>query len=397
MHSHGHLEGLPIPPVDPSPEPPIRTSHHALVLFPETGPMLDQLTADVEHARERVWIETYIYRHDRLARSFAEVMIRAARRGVDVRLLYDPLGCNKTDPRFFEWLRQQGVNVRAYRPADVVLRSGNYWPRDHSRIVVVDGSGYTGGAAWGDEWLPRSRGGHGWHDVCSRIEGPCVQDFAHAFQRRWAEAAGEIHPPGAIATGKKYPDVEFVADTPGPQHPVFERHRERIRRARFRVWLENAYFFPPIGLLEDLYAAAARGVDVKLILPCETDLPIMKHAARAEYEDWLEHGLQLFEYCPAVLHAKFGLVDDDWATVGTFNANVASLRYANEANLFVYDRRFVARVAELFENDLSGCTPLTPQSLRARPLIHRVGDLLANNAITLFETGRAATRRSNEP
>jgi hypothetical protein len=217
-------------------------------------------------------------------------------------------------------------------------------------------------------------------------------DYALAFERRWAEAAGE-RPPDDLATCGKYPDVEFVTDTPvAGEHVVFRRYRDRIRRARTRIWLENSYFFPPSGLLRDLYDAAARGVDVKLILPCQTDLPIMKRAARAEYVSWIEHGLQLFEFCPAVLHAKFGLIDDDWATVGTFNANIASVRYSNEANLFVYDLAFVARVAALFESDLARCERLTTEGLRARPLFERVADILANNAMAALEAVHAPTR-----
>src|SRR5262249_49794915 len=140
--------------VDCPPEEPIRTALHSVLLFPCMEPMLQSIAAAVNAATRRVWVETYIYRGDNLGSSFADGIATAAARGVDARLLYDPRGCNETDPAFFEALAARGVKVRAYLPGAVALLAGTPFNWDHSRIVVVDEQGYTGGAAWGDEWLP---------------------------------------------------------------------------------------------------------------------------------------------------------------------------------------------------------------------------------------------------
>src|SRR6185436_10963869 len=116
----------------------------------------------------------------------------------------------------------------------------------------------------------------------------------------------------------------LIGDTPNRQTRVYDCYRWAIQSARRRVFIENAYFFPPPALLLDLYAAAARGVDVRIILPGASDLPIMQRAARAEFGSWIDHGLRVFEYQPCMLHSKFAVVDDDWCTVGTFNANATS-------------------------------------------------------------------------
>jgi cardiolipin synthase A/B len=367
---------------------PVATSHHAVTLYPDMEPMLRQVAADIGAARRRAWIETYIYRHDRLGRAFGASLARAVQRGVDARLLYDPLGCNETDPEIFAWMAARGVQVRAYRPGPVQRRDLRWWPRDHSRILVVDDAGYTGGAAWGDEWLPRRYGGRGWHDVCTRVEGACVEDFAAAFAQRWAEAAGEAPRPRGYTTGGKYSDLELVADAPFGRSEVMSRYRARVRAAHARVWIENAYFLAPGGLLRDLYDAAARGVDVRLILPGETDLPVLKRAARARYPAWLAHGLKVHEYGRSVVHAKFAVIDDDWATVGTFNANAISLRYANEVNLFVYDRSYVAEAARLFERDLLRSNAVTARALEGHPWYERLHDLLADQFFAMLELGR---------
>ncbi|WP_438026299.1 phospholipase D-like domain-containing protein [Sorangium sp. So ce233] len=364
---------------------PILTAEHALTLLPGMEAVLGSIFRDVDRAERRVDIETYIYRDDLLGRSFADVMGRAAARGVRTRLLYDPLGSNETDTPFFEELRRRGVEVRAYRPMAIALGRGGLLPRDHSRVIVIDDFAYTGGAAWGDEWLPERRGGEGWHDVCMRIEGPCVGDFAYLFEQRWREADGEGGGLRDYATGSKYPDLELVADTPDDNARVYARHREAIRRSRERIWIENAYFFPPAGMLKDLVDAARRGVDVQIILPGETDLPIIQRAARAEHGAWLDRGFKLFEYQRDVMHSKFALVDDDWCTIGTFNANPSSLSAVNEVNLFVFDPEFVARVADLFSRDRADSRPVTRGTLAARSLPDKAIDWLAHGALSLLD------------
>jgi cardiolipin synthase len=367
------------------PEPPITTARHTLVLLPEVALMLQSIFSDIERAQKRVYIECYIIVDDALGRMLGEALLRAAARGVETRVLYDPLGSHTADASFWEGLQKGGVFVRAYRAGDSVLGKGGLAPHDHSRVMVADDAGYTGGAAWAEPWLPKSQGGEGWHDVCVRVVGPAVDDFVHVFQQRWVEASGEVATLQDIDTKDAHPDVRLIADTTRRESLVYLAHREAIQRAARRVWLENAYFFPSAPLLHDLYDAAARGVDVQIMLPAKSDLPILKHAAWSEMATWIEHGLELWEYQPRMLHSKFAVVDDDWCSIGTFNANPSSLALANEVNLFVLDRSFVARVARLFEIDRGRCERVTVEKARSRSLGDKALDALANNAMTLLD------------
>jgi cardiolipin synthase A/B len=243
---------------------------------------VEALSSDLARAERRVWIETYICRDDEGGRALEACLLDAVARGVQVRLLYDPLGSRGADPSFFAALAARGVEVSAYRPQRFALRGRHLGVRDHSRAALIDEVAYTGGANVGREWLPRSRGGDEWHDVCVRFEGPCVEDVARTFELRWSEARGRLRPRD-LATGARHSDVEWVSAVPGRPALILERYRDRIRRARERVWIENSYFLPPPALLRDLFAAAARGVDVTLILPRHTDLPLVRRAARVEY------------------------------------------------------------------------------------------------------------------
>jgi cardiolipin synthase len=360
------------PPVEPTPT--ISTGLHQLRLLPDMRLLLDTFFGDVERARRRVDVECYIVNSDVLGRLLGIALVKAAQRGVRTRLLFDPIGSEKADPAFFDELRANGVEVRAYRNnLKGLLGRGRTLTRDHGRIMVVDDCAYTGGAAWGDQWLPAEKGGHGWHDVCHRVEGPVVQDFAELFSRRWDEATGEACPCN-YDTEDRFPDVRLVSDTPDSVNVIEPLHREAIDGARRRVWIANAYFYPSQLLKETIYRAAARGLEVRLITVDETDLPIIKSAARADYEEWITNGIEVREYQPAIMHSKYLVIDDAWCSIGTWNANPTSTGLVNEVNLIIKHPGFVAEVARQFERDLANSAPVTVEMARQRTLGTRVVD-----------------------
>lgn len=331
-----------------------RTAQHELWLFAESASFWEHLETVIEQAREVVWLSTYIYRAaDRLGKAFGELLARAAERGADVRLLYDPQGSRGVVDDDFAAIRARGVQVRSYRRYSFRKYRFRYFPRDHGRLLIVDEAAFTGGVNWGDEWLPAAAGGGDWHDAAIGVVGPCVADFRHAFRLRWAEAlsarrVSDHHSPEDA-------DVQLIADSPSSYMLIFDQLCKHVNRARRRVWFENAYCIPPRPLLRALKAASARGVDVRLMLPGVTDLPIVRTITRGEYRDWLAGGIQVFEYGPRVLHSKFVVIDDDWCTIGSFNATTPGLWWANETNVVVLDRPFTQALATVFLNDLEHC------------------------------------------
>ncbi|MCU0686617.1 MAG: phosphatidylserine/phosphatidylglycerophosphate/cardiolipin synthase family protein [Polyangiaceae bacterium] len=360
------------------PSDPVRTANHEVRLLPDMHQLLDSVYGDVDRAQRRVMVQCFIFRDDELGRPFAEVLARAAARGVRTRLLYDPLGSHETKRSFFDELRERGIEVRSYRDVPVALGSANPWPREHGRIIVADDAGYTGGAAWAKPWLPVDRGGDGWHDVCSRTQGPCTEDFAALFEQRWLEA-DSLEAPRDFDTKDRYSDLRLVSDSPNRNSLVYNLHEDAFSQARRRIWVANAYFYPPPPMLEALSAAAARGVDVRIVLPGESDLPTIAHAAKADYGNWLRRGLRIFEYQNVVMHSKYALVDDDWCSVGTFNANSTSVGLTNEVNLFVYAPTFVARCASQFERDLAHSKEVTPDTLVDKGFLDQAADELGRD------------------
>lgn len=362
---------------------PIDTGTHGLVLLPEMEPTLRSLERAIAKAKRRVHIECYIVKDDAFGQLLAKWLIPVARRRVDCKLLYDALGSEEANPKFFEDLRGHGIDARIYRGTRTMLRGGGPFPRDHGRVFVVDDQAWTGGLAIREEWLPKRRGGKGWHDASIQVAwGPVVEDFERVFRTRWRESFGELDACD-VETHDKYSDLELVADCPKQATLVYDHYRRRIQAARKRIWIENSYFFPPPAMLQEMVDAAKRGVDVKVIMPADSDLPAIERAARSEYRDWIEHGLRIFEYGRCMDHTKMAVIDDDWSTVGTFNANPTSMALANEVNLFVFDRRFAQVVAEQFERNLEFCDEVTLEQLAERPLYEQVRDRLHADVLNL--------------
>lgn len=362
----------------------IWTARHQLTLYPEPGPLFETFERLIASASRRVWLETYIYRDDALGGPFADLLVSAARRGLDVRLLYDPQGSQEARRSFFDGLAARGVLVRAYRPWRLTWKRWTYWPRDHGRILIVDDIAHTGGINWGMEWLPRAKGGGEWHDVSLGVRGPAVKDFAFVFSCRWAEASerDEI----ADYAGTDEADVQFVADSPAHSSMILQFLCAAVRGATRRVWLENSYCVPPRVLLSALSDAAQRGVDVHILVPGQSDLPIIQAASRGEYLSWMRSGLRVSEYQSRVMHSKFAVIDEDWATVGTFNAMSPGVWWANETNVIVRDRGFVLQLAHVFERDSADSVPVTPEQLARRPRSARLWERFVAIAYRLLES-----------
>jgi cardiolipin synthase A/B len=361
---------------------PLDQGVHAIRLL-EMPAFVESVLRDLDKAQRRVLIEAYIFRSDRFARMIGERLVRAARRGVEVRLLFDASGSRAGDPEYFHRLARRGVHVRAYRRAGLLLGRLSPAIRDHSRILVVDTAAYTGGHAWADPWLPRALGGGGWHDLSCRVVGPVVEDFSTLFEERWREAMGS--PPVDYDTSDRYPDVRLLSDGPAGTPLLQEAFVDSFRRARRRIWIENAYFYPATSYLAALVGAARRGVDVRIIVPARSNVPMVARAARAAYGPWLRAGLNVYEYVPSLLHGKVALVDEAWCTIGSFNANPTSIRLSIELSLVCYDPALSAALAAQLRKDMNLSRRITEQDIAALGRSERVLDRVARGLLELAD------------
>ena len=308
---------------------------------------------------------------------FRDTLVGLAKRGVAVRVLADAFGSGQTRRAFWQPLEQAGAQFRLFHPWYKGLL--NAAVRDHRKIVVVDRAvGFTGGMNIGEEYGSslRDPGGKAWRDTHSRVEGPSAWEMAVVFSEGWKRAGGTPFPIDPIECPAPLPDQVLLLDSrPGRGHEETAAVLSAVvGAARRRIWITNAYFAPRRRAVDILCRAAQRGVDVRLLLPGKSDVPILRHAAHGYYRDLLDGGVRVFEYEAAVLHAKSMVADGLVSVVGSSNLDFRSFRFNAECNLCVLSRETGAALEAAFEEDLTRSVEVHAALWRARPWPHRLGD-----------------------
>jgi cardiolipin synthase len=332
-------------------------------------------------ARHEVLLESYIFRDDVVGRTMLDELAAAVRRGVTVRVLVDALGSLSTRREFWRDMERRGIAEHLFNPP--LIKALWYQPfRDHRKLLVVDRAfGFTGGMNIGVEYGSPSAAGGPWHDSHVRIAGPAAWAMAIVFGEGWELSGGEPLelPPLAVAA-PDLPGARIMVLDAGP----FRGNREAASSlaaiaaaARERLWITNAYFAPGHTAVRILAAAASRGVDVRLLLPGRTDVPIVRHAGHGYFAGLLRRGVRVFEYQAAVLHAKSLVADGYLAVVGSTNLDFRSFLFNAECNLVVLDAAFGTRLEDAFVEDLAQATEITLPAWGRRGVLHRAGDRLA--------------------
>ncbi len=318
----------------------------------------------IAHAQREVLLETFILFEDKVGKALHAALLAAAQRGVQVDITIDGYGSPDLSPEFISSLTSAGVRVHVFDPSPrrFGLRT-NLFRRMHRKIVVIDGKrAFIGGINYSADHLA-DFGPEGKQDYSVEIEGPLVaeiEQFVRTQLQLGQQQAG--HPlkrllkrkPAALATGTLpaagQAEAMLVTRDNREHRTDIERHyRIAIRGARQRIIIANAYFFPGYRLLRQLRKAAKRGVDVRLILQGEPDMPIVKIAASLLYHHLLGAGVKIYEYSDRPLHGKVALTDNEWATVGSSNLDPLSLSLNLEANVIIKDRAFNQSLADNLE------------------------------------------------
>ncbi|MCO6440712.1 MAG: cardiolipin synthase B [Nitrococcus mobilis] len=313
----------------------------------------------IRAARHHVHFESYIIYEDAVGWEFADALIEKAREGVTVRLIYDWMGgFRKASRGFWSALRSGGVQVRCYNPPQ--LRSPLGWlSRDHRKLLAVDGEvAFVTGLCVGRMWRgDPARKVEPWRDTGVEIRGRAVAEVERAFARTWAWS-GEPLPTADIA-GIPAPagdmSLRIVASEPATAG-MFRLDQLVAALARKRLWLTDAYYAATTSYVEALRAAAKDGVDVRLLLPNATDIPLLRPLSRAGYRALLEAGVRVFEWNGTMLHAKTAVADGHWARVGSTNLNIASWWSNCELDAVIEDDSFAGAMEEMYLQDLANAT-----------------------------------------
>ncbi|MEX2295284.1 MAG: phospholipase D-like domain-containing protein [Gemmatimonadota bacterium] len=324
----------------------------------------------IRKARSYVHFENYILRDDDVGREFRDALTERARAGVQVRVLYDWVGCWATPRRYWRPFRAAGVAVRAFNPPSVGDPLGVF-QRGHRKLVVVDGEvAYIGGFCVGQEWAGTDVDPP-WRDTGVEIRGPAAAHAAQAFERSWTETGAKI-PPELRADPANTPirgnsKVWLIEGRPWRSR-VYRATQLMASWARHRLWITDPYFLAPRPVSEALMAAARDGVDVRILVPAHNNWPWVGSLSRGGFRSLLMAGVRLFEWQGPMIHAKTSVVDGRWCRIGSTNLNSASLLGNWELDVGVLDEDLASQVQALFFADLASAVEIVlPNHLSARP------------------------------
>jgi cardiolipin synthase A/B len=320
----------------------------------------------IRQATRWVHFENYIIRSDDAGWRFAELLATRAREGIHVRVLYDWFGSVGTSRRFWTHLQSAGVEVRAFHPPQLLDVVTNI-SRNHRKLVVADGNrAVIGGLCIGCEWTGEgTRDGQPWRDTAVDIGGPAAAVLDQTFVSIWEAAGGEV-PAGQVA-GVVPPqgnaDIRVISGEPGRQRAY--RVIELLAAGSVeRLWITDAYLIAPPRLFQALRDSARDGVDVRLLVPGSSDLPVIRNLSRIGYRDLLRSGVRIYEWDGPMLHAKTILCDDRWVRIGSSNLNPSSLLGNYELDVLIQDPALADAMQAQFRRDVARSREVERRAVR---------------------------------
>ena len=340
-------------------------------------------------ATDNVTFEVYIFEPDEIGRLFMDAFMDRARNGVEVRLLVDWFGSWRLRRRHRDELTRAGVQVQTFRPLN--LRNlVRMYRRTHRRAIVVDGRiAFTGGAAISKKWAGDVRTKHEWRDSMARITGPLVGGIQSAFAENWVYCTGEV-----LSASRFFPPldpkpgpctVSVVSSPSDAQQPIRILFWLSFIAAQRRLWISSSYFIPDPRLRKAVVDRARNGVDVRILVPGNhTDAVPVQLAGRSYYDELLAAGTRIYEYQPAMMHAKTVMVDDVWSVIGSANMDERSMELNEENIVGIADKPFARAVAAGLEQDFARSREVTLEEWRRRPVWQRAFEWCAKVLIEQY-------------
>src|SRR5512134_997739 len=352
----------------------------------------------MQNARDHINLETFIIEDDDTGRRFSDLLLKKQAEGVQVNLIYDSRGSLGTPAPFFQRLRDAGIQVLEFNPINPVETRGSWSVAhpDHRKILIVDGKVvFTGGINISEVYSSspsgRSRRSRGkqdkkapipWRDTDVQIEGPVVAEFQKLFLETWQQQKGATLPernyfPDLKAAGNAL--VRAVGSSPGETNRLtFVLYVTAITFAERSLHLTNAYFVPDDETVKALRDAAGRGVDVKLVLPGNTDTSLTLNAGRYHYSNLLKSGVKIYERRDVLLHAKTAVIDNVWSTVGSTNMDFWSFSSNDEVNAVILSKEFAEEMEKMFAADIAASNEIRLEEWETRPLLPRIKEWFAH-------------------
>ena len=351
-------------------EAPLRDGNQ-LELLVNGSEFVPRMLSAIDEAKAFIYLEMYLFESGQLATHFIQALIRAVQRGVRVCVVLDDFGARGLLDTDRLQLSHAGVELKLYNPVSwyPFSRWNKNFVRDHRKFLLIDNAcGFTGGAGITDAFVEQA-GVPAWRESMILIRGPVLADCQQLFEKLWLSLGGKALP---VSEASSLPAVgklsaQLVSSQGFSGQAIHRSMMHAIGRAQKRVWLSTPYFIPSRRMRRALLRAVRRGVDVRLLLPGQSDHPAVKLASQRYYTSLLKAGLKIYEYRPRILHSKI-LLCDDWVSMGSSNHDRITMRWNLEANLLANSSEFAGQVEKQFKVDFSHSEALDLKEWQQRNL-----------------------------
>lgn len=354
----------------------ILTQDNKVTIFTEGKDKFAALLQDLEHAKDHIHLLYYILRHDQLGMKIADVLIKKAKQGVEVRVLYDDMGSRLLSRKYIRRLKEAGVHVDSFFPSKIPKINFKLNFRNHRKLAIIDGEiGYIGGFNIGNEYLGKDHKFGYWRDTHLRVYGDAVRQMQTRFILDWNQASRndivyEDRYYASIPGGEV--GMQIVSSGPDSDwEQIKYGYIKMILLAKEYVYIQTPYFIPDESLMDALRIAALSGVKIKMMIPNKPDHPFVYWATLSHIGELLKAGAEVFIYQNGFLHAKTIIVDGQISSVGTANIDVRSFRLNFEVNAFLYDEGIAKKLVEAFNRDMMMSTQMTQKLYDKRSLVIR--------------------------
>ncbi len=351
---------------------------NSIETFTSGDSFIQALLRELQQARQHIHIESYIFEDDAVGRMVRDVLIEKSRSGVEVRVIYDDVGCWHVPNRFFERMREAGIEVRSFLKVRFPHFTNKVNYRNHRKIIVIDGrAGFVGGMNLAERYVRGFSWGI-WRDTHLMLKGKAVHGLQTAFLLDWYFVDRTL-----ISAAKYFPKldnpgtslVQIVTSEPvGPWREIMQGLVKAMSEARKYFYIQTPYFLPTEPMLVAMQTAALSGVDVRLMLPYRADSRLTHLASCSYLADVLRAGVKVYLYQKGFLHSKLMVSDDLLSTVGSTNMDFRSFEHNFEVNAFIYDTETALQMREIFLQDQRDCLPVSLKNWEKRSRSRKVAE-----------------------
>lgn len=355
------------------------TDDNEIEVFTDGRKKFTDMLYEMNNAKKYIHIQYYIIKDDDLFGNIEEVLVRKARQGVEVRLLFDGIGGRGLKKSTIARMKKKGIEVGVFYPSLFGCVNMHINHRNHRKVAVIDGVGYVGGFNVGEEYLGYDRKLGNWRDTHFKIKGSAVKELQKSFLEDWRLATGREHEYGKMYfedignKGRGNIKMQIIkSGYPTSFRIIRDNYLKIIYQAKKSIYLQTPYFVPDSAVMDAIRAASLSGVEVKIMIPGTPDHPCVFWTTGCYIGKVLESGVKVYRYMAGFLHAKGLMADGKICTFGTTNADIRSFSLNFEINALVYDKDFTAKMENIFLDDLNLCEEISGYGYKCRGIAPRI-------------------------